>query len=119
MLQWYATVPAAENVCVNVPPTGMLPLSKLPSSAVTVCVVASLLVQVTVVPGFTVKDAVTKAKFFIETELLVPLVFPPVVSLLLLQALNITKAKTENNRQDKTAVFTNFNFIFFYLKTAV
>ena len=65
---------AAVNLCVNVPPGAILPLSKLPSSAVTVCAVASLFVHVTVVPLATLNDATEKAKFFIET------VFPVSIS---------------------------------------
>ena len=43
-------MPTVEKVFENLPAGARLPLSKLPPSAVTVCVIASLLVQVTVVP---------------------------------------------------------------------
>src|SRR5829696_8151534 len=45
----------------------MLELSNDPSSAVAVCAAVSLLVQVTVVPGATERDAGPNAKFWIVT----------------------------------------------------
>jgi len=77
-------------------PGGILPLSKLPSSAVTVCVIASLFVHVTVVPDVTLREDGLKAIFFIDTLFGL---FAGMVELLLLQAKNIIPiATTLNNK---------------------
>lgn len=68
------------NVFVKEYPAAMSPLLKLSSSAVTVCVVLSLLVQVTVVPVFTVRLAIEKLMFCMVTVVLLA----PVLLLLLL-----------------------------------
>jgi hypothetical protein len=64
--QWYAYVPAFLNVIENVPPLAIRPLSKLPASAVTVCV-RPWFVQVTVVPALTVTASGLNPKSTIDT----------------------------------------------------
>ena len=64
--QWYAYVPAFLNVIENVPPLEIGPLSKLPASAVTVCV-RPWFVQVTVIPALTVTASGLNAKSTIDT----------------------------------------------------
>lgn len=66
--QWYAYVPAFLNVIENVPPLEIRPLSKLLSSAVTVCV-RPWFVQVTVVPALTVTASGLYPKSTIDTVL--------------------------------------------------
>jgi hypothetical protein len=66
---------------------GIFPLSKLPSSAVTVWATASLLYQVTVLPADTDRLAGLNAIFFMDTVLVGGGVFvlPELYPLLLLQ----------------------------------
>jgi len=66
--QWYAYVPAFLKVIENVPQLEIWPLSKLPASAVTVCV-RPWFVQVTVVPALTVTASGLNAKSTIDTML--------------------------------------------------
>ena len=67
MLQWYVKVPAASNAWLNVAPGARLPLSKEPSSAVTVWAVLSWFVQVTVEPTGTLIEAGPNAKLLMVT----------------------------------------------------
>jgi 16S rRNA (guanine527-N7)-methyltransferase len=55
--QWYGNVPAPGNVIVRLWPRDMMPVSNAPPSAVAVCCVGSLFVQVTDSPADTVTDA--------------------------------------------------------------
>ena len=66
MVQWYANVPGVVKVKLNIPPWAVIgfaiPESKdLPSSLVTVCAIAVVFFQVTVVPAFIVNVAGLKA----------------------------------------------------------
>jgi len=61
--------PAVANTLLNLLPGAMLPLLKLLSSAVTVWVMASLFVQVMVVPAETVMVDGLKLMFTMETAL--------------------------------------------------
>jgi hypothetical protein len=91
MLQWYAKLPALENVLENVPPAAILPLSKLLSSAVTVCAMLSLFVQVTVAPTVVVMEAGEKAIPAILTALAATgLILPDIGLLFLEQETNTT-----------------------------
>ena len=69
MLQWYGKLPAAVNVCEKLVPVDMLPESNTPGvSELAVCgTPASLFVQVTVSPTFTVTVPGAKAKPLIDT----------------------------------------------------
>ena len=70
MLQWYLKVPALLRATVAEEFGSMFPVSKLlPSSAVNVCAVVSLLVTVTFVPRLTVIAGGTNLKFAMLTEL--------------------------------------------------
>jgi hypothetical protein len=67
MLQLYWYVPGVLNVKLNDCPVAKLP--ELNADDTTVCVTESLLVQVTVVPADTVRDAGLKAKLLMLTAL--------------------------------------------------
>ncbi len=69
MAQWYPKLPALVNVWVKVPPGARFPLLKAPVSLVMVCVVESLLVQVTVVPVGTFSVAGANEKLDMVTAL--------------------------------------------------
>ncbi len=73
MLEWipqtYVYVPGVANVRVYVAPVASVALPVVPSSHFTLCEGASLLVQVTVVPDFTVRLAGANAKFWIVMAL--------------------------------------------------
>ena len=60
-------MPAVANVNLKVPEVAMLPLSNDFAMSVTVCGAVSKLVQVTIVPALTVREAGEKAKFLILT----------------------------------------------------
>ena len=60
-------VPAVEKVLLKLLPEPIFPLSKLSSSAVTVCVMLSLLFHVTVVPAATVTEPGVKLMFTMLT----------------------------------------------------
>jgi hypothetical protein len=67
MPQTYVYVPGVANVRVYVAPVASVGLPVVPSSHFTLCAGASLLVQVTVAPDFTVRLAGANAKFWIAT----------------------------------------------------
>ena len=67
--QWYPKLPALVNVWLKELPGARFPLLKAPVSLVTVCVVESLLVQVTVAPVGTVSVAGANEKLDIVTAL--------------------------------------------------
>jgi len=73
MLEWipqkYVYVPGVAKVRVYVAPVASVALPVVPSSHFTLCEGASLLVQVTVVPDFTVRLAGANAKFWIVMAL--------------------------------------------------
>src|SRR5512143_3408261 len=67
MLQWEGKLPICVNVKENEFPTATFPLSNTPVLDVIVCVVLSLLVQVTVVPILTCRLDGWKERLLIET----------------------------------------------------
>jgi len=69
-VQWYGNVPADENVLEKLAPGAIDPEFQPPPSAVDVCVVLSLFIQVTVPPTETAIGFGTKA---VEVKLLAPL----------------------------------------------